>query len=325
MFLSLFLFLFLFFFFFFFNDTATTEIYTLSLHDALPILRTLTSGDREAALVQFEPPRAGDALGGAGGGGVERRPLGGPPAPVVYQVGVTQGQLVLEAQRAAVEHQLLELAVRGVQQGPARCLVHATGLHADQAVLDDVGPADAVLASDGVERLEQLDGTERHAIHGDRRPLLEPDLDDGRQLRRLERVACHDEDVLRGVVGGVFQDAAFMRTVPQVAVGGVRLLQRGLHRDRFRFHVRDQVLPAVELPFAPRRDHLQLRRERRVGELEAHLIVALAGAAVRHGLSSGALGKRHLMRSHGGAGPGAAAAEWTGGGRRRPGGWGTQN
>ena len=33
-----FLFFFLFFFFFFFNDTATTEIYTLSLHDALPIL-----------------------------------------------------------------------------------------------------------------------------------------------------------------------------------------------------------------------------------------------------------------------------------------------
>src|SRR5215510_13743884 len=27
-----------FYFFFFFNDTATTEIYTLSLHDALPIL-----------------------------------------------------------------------------------------------------------------------------------------------------------------------------------------------------------------------------------------------------------------------------------------------
>src|ERR1051326_9560432 len=29
--------LFFVFFFFFFNDTATTEIYTLSLHDALPI------------------------------------------------------------------------------------------------------------------------------------------------------------------------------------------------------------------------------------------------------------------------------------------------
>src|SRR3712207_8783939 len=29
--------------FFFFNDTATTEIYTLSLHDALPILSSLFS------------------------------------------------------------------------------------------------------------------------------------------------------------------------------------------------------------------------------------------------------------------------------------------
>src|SRR6266545_8209544 len=30
------------FFFFFFNDTATTEIYTLSLHDALPIWESLS-------------------------------------------------------------------------------------------------------------------------------------------------------------------------------------------------------------------------------------------------------------------------------------------
>src|SRR5258708_17271221 len=32
-----------FFSFFFFNDTATTEIYTLSLHDALPICRGATA------------------------------------------------------------------------------------------------------------------------------------------------------------------------------------------------------------------------------------------------------------------------------------------
>src|SRR5260370_42541566 len=32
------------FFFFFFNDTATTEIYTLSLHDALPIYQRLCVG-----------------------------------------------------------------------------------------------------------------------------------------------------------------------------------------------------------------------------------------------------------------------------------------
>src|SRR2546426_12618886 len=39
-----------FFFFFFFNDTATTEIYTLSLHDALPIcFRHATSGPTSSA------------------------------------------------------------------------------------------------------------------------------------------------------------------------------------------------------------------------------------------------------------------------------------
>src|SRR3712207_7171463 len=40
-------------FFFFFNDTATTEIYTLSLHDALPISLSLSAyarpSDRERA------------------------------------------------------------------------------------------------------------------------------------------------------------------------------------------------------------------------------------------------------------------------------------
>src|SRR3982750_4967158 len=34
------------FFFFFFNDTATTEIYTLSLHDALPISCPIRSADQ---------------------------------------------------------------------------------------------------------------------------------------------------------------------------------------------------------------------------------------------------------------------------------------
>src|SRR5688572_31503009 len=37
-----------FFFFFFFNDTATTEIYTLSLHDALPICKLLESKEIDA-------------------------------------------------------------------------------------------------------------------------------------------------------------------------------------------------------------------------------------------------------------------------------------
>src|SRR5256885_8920364 len=63
------------FFFFFFNDTATTEIYTLSLHDALPILARVrpnwlaahgvTSGQdngagTEYAVVYLDGQRYGD-------------------------------------------------------------------------------------------------------------------------------------------------------------------------------------------------------------------------------------------------------------------------
>src|SRR2546426_9581011 len=40
------------FFFFFFNDTATTEIYTLPLHDALPILIRFDPEPAEIACVR---------------------------------------------------------------------------------------------------------------------------------------------------------------------------------------------------------------------------------------------------------------------------------
>src|SRR5256885_7469014 len=64
--------------FFFFNDTATTEIYTLSLHDALPISsRAELDKARRSDPVTSSPPRhtirpvrrAGDPAGSAWSGG----------------------------------------------------------------------------------------------------------------------------------------------------------------------------------------------------------------------------------------------------------------
>src|SRR2546426_12379320 len=49
------------FFFFFFNDTATTEIYTLSLHDALPIYPRNTMRSR---LISMLPPVRRPSCGG---------------------------------------------------------------------------------------------------------------------------------------------------------------------------------------------------------------------------------------------------------------------
>src|SRR5688572_31779951 len=48
-------------FFFFFNDTATTEIYTLSLHDALPILGTWRLASMFST-TRMAPPRMGVAM-----------------------------------------------------------------------------------------------------------------------------------------------------------------------------------------------------------------------------------------------------------------------
>src|SRR5256886_9647304 len=96
----------MYFFFFFFNDTATTEIYTLSLHDALPIypharlLAVLAGGPlparqepaelRQAAAARLSRrPEAGRPVGrrpaapaaaSGGGPGDERAvPRGVPP------------------------------------------------------------------------------------------------------------------------------------------------------------------------------------------------------------------------------------------------------
>src|SRR2546430_3789000 len=51
--------------FFFFNDTATTEIYTLSLHDALPISLQRPEATQGVAIVGMNSQRAAQVRGGS--------------------------------------------------------------------------------------------------------------------------------------------------------------------------------------------------------------------------------------------------------------------
>src|SRR5256885_15948248 len=96
------------FLFFFFNDTATTEIYTLSLHDALPIFRPVRPRQlgvqprRQAAAVQ---PRA--LARAARGGRIQTRRRrrhgeGRPEAGAVAQGPDREGERSGEARRARV-------------------------------------------------------------------------------------------------------------------------------------------------------------------------------------------------------------------------------
>src|SRR3989442_9217722 len=68
-------------FFFFFNDTATTEIYTLSLHDALPISPSQSPARARAAVLRpwFCVWAARAAM--AAGGWARPASPSAPPAP----------------------------------------------------------------------------------------------------------------------------------------------------------------------------------------------------------------------------------------------------
>jgi hypothetical protein len=81
-------------------------------------------------------------------------------------------------------------------------------------------------------------------------------------------------------VGEILDPAALGRAAPEVVVDRVgRLLGAALDRDAVPARVRN-LLFAAHLPAAHRRDDLELRREREHGRLDAHLVVALAGASV---------------------------------------------
>src|SRR2546426_12396439 len=89
-------------FYFFFNDTATTEIYTLSLHDALPI---------SALLHQQRGNRHGVAV--VGGSALEK--LEGPQRPDVEVETVRFREQLARALAGDAEPPRLEL--RGADGG----------------------------------------------------------------------------------------------------------------------------------------------------------------------------------------------------------------
>src|SRR2546422_11359777 len=82
--------------FFFFNDTATTEIYTLSLHDALPILAERLRAESDGGPVR----RWYSRRGGRRSSDVPAPELAAAPDPAVPPsprrgAGVTAGALAL--------------------------------------------------------------------------------------------------------------------------------------------------------------------------------------------------------------------------------------
>src|SRR5439155_6266046 len=105
---------------------------------------TLAADYRDAALVELEPHAAADEFLALVDRRLQHLTLGREPEAVVDQLGIFRHQLVLEVRRATVERDLLDAAMRRDQDGAAGRLVHAARLHADEAVLNEIEPADAM-------------------------------------------------------------------------------------------------------------------------------------------------------------------------------------
>src|SRR5882757_8210422 len=141
--------------------------------------------------------------------------------------------------------------MRGDEQRAAGSFVRATGLHSDEAIFDEVGTAYAVASGNFIEGVEQFDRTEFRAIHGDRSAGLETDFDFFGLVWSFFRRDSPLPHSFAGGVGRIFEFAAFVAEVPDIAVAAVNVLFAFLDGHVVLFRVSDGVFAGVDVPFAP--------------------------------------------------------------------------
>ena len=185
----------------------------------------------------------------------------------------------------AIEGELFDETVGLVEERHPRRLINPAALHADEPVLDNVGPADTIAATDGVELEDDLVGRKRLAVDLRRHPRFEVDPHHFRLFRGSLRRDRHPElDQLEAVGRHLLEEARLVAGVEAVFVGAVGLPLRGLHRDGALVTEIDELRAAgkalAEFADPPRGENRDLRIERLGGELEAALVVPLAGGAV---------------------------------------------
>jgi len=93
-------------------------------------------------------------------------------------------------QRLAVQGDRLQRPMRRVEDGAPRGLVDAPRLHSHVAVLHQVHPADAVLAAQSVDPLEERHRPQPVAVHRHRVAPLEVDLDVDGHVRLPPPASC---------------------------------------------------------------------------------------------------------------------------------------
>lgn len=256
---------------------------------AVQLLRLAAPAEHiRIAFVQAQPHLAVDPLLREQQRVLDELTLGREVHAVVELVApVVADELVAEGAHLGVHDEALEVEMGEAENGHGGGVVAAAGLEADEAVLDDVDAADAVGEAKLVEEGEELDrvGVRLVAVDdGNRDTLLELDGDVGGLVGGVERRVGHGPHVVwRGDVG-VLEDTRLVAAVCEVGVHGPGLRLCGCDGDVVLLGVVEEVLTALELVaefgHPPGSDDLDGGLEGVEGELEADLVVALAGAAV---------------------------------------------
>ena len=265
--------------------------------EILPIegLGTLASHGLGDAPVEADPHRPGRVPVRLAEEGVEGLAKRGEPLAVVDELRVPERHGGGEMVGRPVQGEALERRLRLVEDRAARGLVDAAGLHPDEPVLDDVHPADAVPGPRLVQPGEQGGRPEPLAADGDRDAALETDVDGLGLGRGLVGVPGDAVETGGRSVPGILEILSLVAQVQQVLVAAVEVAGLLLDRHPVARGVGEGVLPGADVPKTPGGDDLEIGSEGMKRELETHLVVALAGATVGHGVGAFLPGDVHLV------------------------------
>src|SRR4051812_48571755 len=247
--------------------------------------------DPHRSLVEAEGDLAVDGLRVLGVEGIDGMAQGRVPEAVVDELRVLLVEEGLGLERLAERGEALEVLVRRDERDGGRALVGLAALDADDAVFHQVDAPDAIVAGDLADLGDEPRGWQLLGVEADRQSLLEADAQVRRGVGSLLRRLGPGERLFRRLRVGILEDAALDRAAPEVLVDGEGTLLRRRHLDA--------VLPGVlergvagDVPLPLRSDDLEIGGEALHREVEADLIVALAGGAVRDGGRSVLAGRR---------------------------------
>ena len=215
-------------------------------------------------------------------GGLHHHALRGEPEAVVDELRIARHHFVLEMGDLTVEADRLDGAMRAHHDRSTGRLVCAAALHPDEAVLDDVETADAVLAAEAIQFGQHFGWRHGLAVDGNDVARFVGELDVGRRVGSglwRDRPAPH---LFWRFGVGIFERTTLKADVQEVRVHREWRLLAALHLDRNLVFggIGHERLARTEFPLTPWCDDLDVWLERIRAKFEADLVVALAGRTV---------------------------------------------